>query len=162
MNPNPTISRRALLAGLAALPVVASHTSAFAAESLPLMTVTKDPSCGCCGAWVDHVRAARFPVEAIESPEVTRLKVRLGVPRDLASCHTAEVGGYVIEGHVPADAIRRLLPRLAGRRLKDSLRVRPYPTGSADPIPGRGNARCATLDVPVTVRDRCRTFRDAE
>lgn len=108
MQSNLTISRRTLLAGLAAS-VAVSVSSALAAEALPAMTVTKDPSCGCCGAWIDHVRAAGFPVDVVESSQVNRLKVRLGVPQDLASCHTAEVGGYVIEGHVPADAIKRLL-----------------------------------------------------
>ncbi|GAB4067646.1 hypothetical protein GCM10028777_24280 [Angustibacter speluncae] len=75
---------------------------------------------------------------------------------------TREMSSATRTERARADAIRRLLPRLAGRRLKDSLRVRPYPTGSGGPIPGRGDARCATLDLPVTVRDRCRTFRDAE
>jgi hypothetical protein len=71
--------------------------------------VTKDPNCGCCGGWVEHMKAAGFPMEVVTTPQVNRVKVRLGVPDDLASCHTAEVGGYVIEGHVPADAIKRLL-----------------------------------------------------
>jgi hypothetical protein len=109
MKPNLTISRRALLVGLAAAPIAATAFSVMAAEILPPMKITKDPSCGCCGAWIDHIRAAGFPVEVVESPEVNRLKVRLGVPQALASCHTAEIGGYVIEGHVPADAIKRLL-----------------------------------------------------
>lgn len=109
MKPNLTISRRALLVGFAAVPAALAAHSALAAETLPRMSVTKDPSCGCCGAWVDHIRKAGFPVEVIESPEVNRLKIRLGVPQALASCHTAEVRGYVIEGHVPADAIKRLL-----------------------------------------------------
>ena len=109
MNPNLMISRRALIVGLAAAPIVLSARSIASAETLPKMTVTKEPSCGCCGAWVDHVRKAGFPVEVVESPGVNRLKVRLGVPQALASCHTAEVSGYVIEGHVPADAIKRLL-----------------------------------------------------
>lgn len=109
MKPNLTISRRAFLVGLAAAPIAASTFSATAAEILPPMKVTKDPSCGCCGAWVEHIRAAGFTVEVVESPEVNRLKVRLGVPQALASCHTAEITGYVIEGHVPADAIKRLV-----------------------------------------------------
>lgn len=108
MQPDLTISRRGFLFSLAAAPVAIS-SFAMASEPMPRMTVTKDPSCGCCGAWIDHVRAAGFPVEVIESSDVAHLKVRLGVPRALASCHTAEVGGYVIEGHVPADSIKRLL-----------------------------------------------------
>jgi hypothetical protein len=55
------------------------------------------------------MRAAGFPVEVVTTPQIDRVKARLGIPQDLASCHTAEIGGYVIEGHVPADAIKRLL-----------------------------------------------------
>ena len=79
------------------------------AETLPLVTVSKDPSCGCCSGWVDHLRAAGFPVKVIETQTIEATKRRLGVPDDLASCHTAEVAGYVVEGHVPAAAIMRLL-----------------------------------------------------
>jgi hypothetical protein len=68
-----------------------------------------------------------FPVEVRETPEINRVKVRLGVPDDLASCHTAEVGGYVIEGHVPADAIKRLL---AERPQARGLAVPGMPVGS--------------------------------
>jgi len=126
MQSNLKVSRRSLLVGLAATPL-ASALPALAQGALPLVKVTKDPSCGCCGAWVDHVRAAGFPVEVIESAEVNRLKVRLGVPQDLASCHTAEVGGYVIEGHVPADAIKRLL---AEKPQAKGLAVPGMPVGS--------------------------------
>lgn len=123
MTSSPTISRRAFLVGLATLPSVA----ATAAEALPRMTLTKDPSCGCCGAWGDHIRKAGFAVEVIESSEVERLKARLGVPQALASCHTAEVGGYVIEGHVPAEAIKRLLAEKPQAR---GLAVPGMPVGS--------------------------------
>lgn len=105
MFPDLLPSRRGVLAGLGGLLLA---TPLRAAEPLPEIAVTKDPSCGCCAAWVDHVRAAGFPVSVTEAP-VNPLKARLGVPRNLASCHTAQVGGYVIEGHVPADAIKRLL-----------------------------------------------------
>src|SRR5215203_3462860 len=67
----------------------------------PTIVVTKDPNCGCCSGWVDHLRAAGFSATVMESPDVNRVKARLGVPEDLASCHTAEVAGYVVEGHVP-------------------------------------------------------------
>ncbi len=114
-------TRRGVCLGL----VLAGAAPARAAD-LPRMVVTKDPSCGCCRGWAEHVRAAGFPIEIVESASVGRLKARLGVPQDLAGCHTAEVGGYVVEGHVPAAAIRRLLeerpaatgacgPRHAGR-----------------------------------------------
>ena len=120
------ISRRALLVGLLASPV-AVRTGSVAAETLPKMVVTKDPSCGCCAAWVEHVRAAGFAVDVVESPEINRLKARLGIPGDLASCHTAEIGGYVIEGHVPAGTIRRLL---AEKPQAKGLAVAGMPVGS--------------------------------
>lgn len=97
------------------------------AAGLPRMVVTKDPSCGCCSGWVEHVRAAGFAVEVVETESVNRLKTRLGVPPDLAGCHTAEVGGYVIEGHVPAAAIRRLLDE---RPAATGLAVPGMPVGS--------------------------------
>jgi hypothetical protein len=82
---------------------------AVAASALPKMVVSKDPTCGCCGGWVEHLRAAGFAIEVIDTTEINRVKARLGVPSDLHACHTAEIVGYVIEGHVPAAAIERLL-----------------------------------------------------
>ncbi len=102
------LTRRTVLAGLATS-VVVGYPHRSRAQSLPKVVITKDPSCGCCSGWADHISAAGFPVEVKETSEVNRLKVRLGVPQALASCHTAEVSGYVIEGHVPADAVKRLL-----------------------------------------------------
>jgi hypothetical protein len=99
-------TRRAFAAGLAGA-VLASTLRA--SEGLPRVVVTKDPNCGCCSGWADHLKQAGFPVEIVETAEISRVKARLGVPRALASCHTAEVGGYVIEGHVPAGSIKRLL-----------------------------------------------------
>jgi hypothetical protein len=109
MSSKSAISRRLVLAGLMATPLVVSSKAAFATEALPKMVVTKDPLCGCCTAWVEHIRAAGFSVEVTESTEINRVKARLGIPQALASCHTAEIGGYVIEGHVPAPTIKRLL-----------------------------------------------------
>lgn len=93
------------------------------------MTVYKTATCGCCSAWVDHVRGAGFDVEAIdvERARLIEHKQDFGVDQRLASCHTARVDGYVIEGHVPAADIRRLLeqrPDVAG------LAVPGMPTGS--------------------------------
>lgn len=125
---NRRLGRRAVLAALAGGPLFFSARLPHAAAGeLPRMIVRKDPSCGCCEAWVDHVRAAGFPVRVIESAEMSRHKLKLGVPPALASCHTAEVDGYVIEGHVPAGAIMRLLlarPPAAG------LAVPGMPVGS--------------------------------
>lgn len=74
--------------------------------------VYKSPTCGCCSAWIDHMRAAGHTVKAVDVPQYAELqsvKEDRGVPGDLGSCHTAVVEGYTIEGHVPADAIDRLL-----------------------------------------------------
>jgi hypothetical protein len=73
------------------------------------VTVYKSPTCGCCGEWVKHMRANGFSVTVHEVEDVTRYRQRSMVPDHLASCHTALVGGYAIEGHVPAGDIRRLL-----------------------------------------------------
>ena len=119
--------RRAVLAGIGVLPLLLAVAGRGRAETLPLVSVTRDPSCGCCGGWVDHVRAAGFPVRVVESDDVNSLKQQLGVPPELASCHTAEVDGYVIEGHVPAAALRRLL---AERPAATGLAVPGMPAGS--------------------------------
>lgn len=81
------------------------------------MTVYRNPTCGCCGKWLDHVRQHGFQVTDVLSEDMNAVKKRLGVPQNLASCHTAVVGGYVVEGHVPAGDIKKLLtdkPPLAG------------------------------------------------
>jgi hypothetical protein len=111
----PAMTRRGFALGLATLPVIASR--GWAQGSLPKMIVSKDPSCSCCGQWVAYLRADGFAVDVIETADMDRIKARLGVPNDLASCHTAEIGGYVVEGHVPHPMIRRLLaerPRATG------------------------------------------------
>lgn len=83
--------------------------AAWAAGPLPTVTVYKSPSCGCCGKWVDHMKASGFRVVSHDTENVAEHKARLGVPPALGSCHTAEVGGYMIEGHVPAADVKRLL-----------------------------------------------------
>lgn len=120
-------TRRAFLAGAAQAGAALLLPSAWAAEGLPRMTVTRDPSCGCCRGWVAHVKEAGFPVEVLEATDLGPLKARLGVPPALISCHTAEVGGYVLEGHVPAEAIVRLI---AERPEARGLAVPGMPVGS--------------------------------
>ena len=81
------------------------------------LTVHKSPYCGCCAKWIEHVEKHGFTVKVIESEQMGAVKKRVGVPDRLASCHTTEVGGYFIEGHVPAADIKRLLkekPKAAG------------------------------------------------
>jgi hypothetical protein len=121
------LDRRRFLTALGASGAALVAGQAFAQAALPKVVVTKDPNCGCCGGWVDHMKAAGFPVEVVTTPQVNRVKARLGVPDDLASCHTAEVGGYVIEGHVPADAVKRLL---AEKPQAKGLAVPGMPVGS--------------------------------
>lgn len=93
----------------------------------PSVTVHKDPNCGCCSGWVAHLELNGFRVQVVETTELNRVRTRLGVPFDLAGCHTAEVENYVIEGHVPASALKRFLterPRASG------LSVPGMPNGS--------------------------------
>ena len=81
------------------------------------ITVYKSPSCGCCSKWVDHLRAAGYTVVAHDTSDPSGVQRSHGVPPKLGSCHTATVGRYVIEGHVPADLIGKLLregPAVAG------------------------------------------------
>lgn len=94
--------------------------------ALPPMRVYKSPSCGCCTEWVKHLRADGFSV-AIEDTGNRAARARLGIPSALGSCHTAEIGGYAIEGHVPAADIRRLL---AARPKARGLAVPAMPIGS--------------------------------
>jgi hypothetical protein len=80
-----------------------------ATEALPRMVIHKSPYCGCCEQWVEHVKRAGFDVEVREMDNLGPIKEALGVPAGAGSCHTAEVGGYFVEGHVPAQDIKRLL-----------------------------------------------------
>ncbi|MCC7546952.1 MAG: DUF411 domain-containing protein [Burkholderiales bacterium] len=89
---------------------IAWQGSALSADNaLPTVTVYKTPSCGCCEKWIQHLREAGFPVEAHDRGNLDRVRSQLGVPRSMAGCHTAQVGGYAVEGHVPAAQIQRLL-----------------------------------------------------
>lgn len=102
------MKRRELLQLLAATPVLATAVPAPAGDTVHL-TVYKSPTCGCCAKWVDYLRERGFGVDVVDVADLGPVKQRHGVPPRLASCHTALVDGYVVEGHVPADDIRRLL-----------------------------------------------------
>lgn len=134
-----TMTRRVLLQciGVGAL-VVASP--ALAASPLPKVVVNKDPNCGCCQAWAEHLKAAGFPVDVIARQDMASVKTSLGVPDDLVSCHTAVVDGYVVEGHVPAQAIKRLL---AERPAGKGVAAPGMPMGS----PGMEGGAPETFDV---------------
>lgn len=75
----------------------------------PLITVYKTPTCSCCVKWVEYLQNEGFDVKAVDRNDLAPIKERAGVPTTMAACHTALVDGYVIEGHVPAQAIRKLL-----------------------------------------------------
>ncbi|MGB3394429.1 MAG: DUF411 domain-containing protein [Stenotrophomonas sp.] len=89
-------------------PVPQSNLANTAAD-LPVAHVHKDANCGCCNGWIEHMRAAGFTVVAHDNGDMLAVKQQLGIPLAQASCHTAEVGGYVVEGHVPVEDILRLL-----------------------------------------------------
>jgi hypothetical protein len=132
---------------VAEAPVAAAQAVANPAQGTP-MVVYKTPTCGCCRAWVDHVRAAGFAVEVRDMPNVQPVKHEHGVPGHLGSCHTAIVDGYVVEGHVPADVIRRMLrerPQVAG------IAVAGMPAGSPGmEVPG---GRKDPYDIIAFARD---------
>lgn len=107
--------RTFLLSAVAAAALAATSLPAHAAPET--LDVYKTPWCGCCTAWVDHMRAAGFAVRVTELDDLEPLKSAHGIAADLASCHTALIGGYAIEGHVPAADVARLLrerPAAAG------------------------------------------------
>jgi hypothetical protein len=98
-----------------------------AVAQTPAILVHKDPNCSCCSGWVRHLKDAGFAVTVEATADLQPVRKRLGVPADLAACHTAEVGGYVLEGHVPAAAVRRLLEQ---RPTAVGLAVPGMPAGS--------------------------------
>lgn len=91
------------------------------------ISVFKSPYCGCCGKWVNHLRAEGFDVAVRDMDDLETVKRMAGVPARLESCHTASVDGYIIEGHVPAEAVRRLLDGETGYR---GIAVPGMPIGS--------------------------------
>lgn len=94
-----------------------STAKAPAGKPLPTITVHKTPTCGCCAVWVEHLRSAGMSVVVRDHDDLGPIKQRLGIPYGKGSCHTAEVAGYFVEGHVPAVDIRRMLtekPKIKG------------------------------------------------
>ncbi|MBV8887347.1 MAG: DUF411 domain-containing protein [Chroococcidiopsidaceae cyanobacterium CP_BM_RX_35] len=89
--------------------LVANTGSVQAAPEALKITVYRDPSCSCCGGWMEHLNTQGFQVKNVLTSDMNALKQQYRVPNDLASCHTAVINGYVIEGHVPANDIKRLI-----------------------------------------------------
>jgi hypothetical protein len=121
-DPKPT-RRCVLIAGAASM----LQFGTLSAASEPVITVHRDPNCGCCLGWVQHLQKAGFPTKVLETKDLDAVKARLGVPDDLAACHTAVISDYVIEGHVPAVALKRFL---AEKPNATGLAVPGMPVGS--------------------------------
>jgi len=117
-------ARRSIVFAAAAL---AAFGAGGIARAAPVVDVYKSESCGCCGKWVDHLRAHGFAVRAHDVPDPAAYRAKFGVPDALGSCHTARVAGYTIEGHVPAREVKRLL---AERPAAVGLAVPGMPLGS--------------------------------
>ena len=100
---------------------------ACAQANAATIAVIKDPNCGCCTQWVDYLRRSGFQVTVTDTPEQPQISARMGVPEALRGCHSATIDGYVIEGHVPAEDIRRLLDE---RPAAKGLAVPGMPMGS--------------------------------
>ena len=105
-----------------ALPVLAQKAS-----PLPVVDVYKSPHCGCCGAWIEHLQQNGFTVRAHNVDDTSTMRQKLRMPEKFGSCHTAKVGNYVLEGHVPASEVKRLL---AERPAAVGLAVPAMPVGS--------------------------------
>lgn len=107
--PRPALLRK-LARNLSTLACGAALGLAAPASASPDEVVMyKDPNCGCCGKWAEHMRSAGFAVKEVASARMDLVKQEAGVPEALGSCHTAKVAGYVVEGHVPAADVRRML-----------------------------------------------------
>ena len=145
------LTRRSAL-WLVGAALIVPKTSAFAQPSNIL--VHKDPNCGCCTGWVQHLKAAGFAVTVEATANLQVVRKRLRVPADLAACHTAEVDGYILEGHVPAVAVRRLLEK---RPAATGLAVPGMPVGS----PGMEGGEPQPYDVVLFGASGRQTFMRA-
>jgi hypothetical protein len=117
--PAMTRGRRSVLTLALAVGLAWAGTVWMAAQTSakPLMTVYKSATCGCCSKWIEHMQANGFEVKAINVDDIDKVKRDHGVPDAAASCHTGIVNGYIVEGHVPADAVLKMLkdkPAIAG------------------------------------------------
>lgn len=147
-----SLSLLVIVAGLSAcapttgapIAVVAAVEQSAEAHGLAVALVHKSPTCGCCGLWVDHLKEAGFQVEVRNNEDVMPVKQRLGVPYGKGSCHTAEIAGYVIEGHVPAEDIKRLLAEKPDAK---GLVLPGMPMGSPGMEGAEGTAKPYTVEL---------------
>lgn len=107
---NETMTRRAAVGGIAAaMMALISRPALGRTQAKTALVVYKDPSCGCCGQWVSHMEANGFTASVTNTSDMASIRSRYKVGAKLQSCHTAIVGGYVVEGHIPAADVRKLL-----------------------------------------------------
>jgi hypothetical protein len=133
--------RQFLVASAAgALAPLAFSRRLVALEANPVITVYRDPNCGCCAKWVKHLAANGFVTKVQDTPDMDAVKKNMRVPADLQSCHTAVVDRYVIEGHVPAADIKKLL---ASKESVQGLAAPGMPMGS----PGMEGGTADKYDV---------------
>ncbi len=128
--------------------VAISACGGSAKPGVPSITVYKSATCGCCRQWAEHLRDAGFDVDARNVENLNPIKERVGVPAGHGSCHTAEVAGYFVEGHVPADDVKRLL---AERPDAKGLAVPGMPVGSPGMETPSGEVK--PYDVLLVARD---------
>ena len=138
------MNRRSMLAASTALLLAPRFARATALEKTNLQLI-KDPNCGCCSGHAEYLRGHGYAVDVRESTELAQLRAELGVPANLVGCHVIRAEGYVIEGHVPAGAIDKLL---AERPAIKGISVPGMPTGS----PGMGGEKTGPL-VVLTIEE---------
>ena len=132
------MNRKTFLYTVLCLPLLSRQSTA----ATPRVTVYKDPTCGCCGKWAEHLRSNGFDVAIQETKDLAAYRKKYGVPESLASCHTAVVDEYAVEGHVPAREIQRLLKE---RPKAKGLAVPGMPVGS----PGMEATKAQAYSVMV-------------
>jgi len=113
------MTRREILGALALIAAGSLRAGAQTSPAIQIYAIQiyKDPTCGCCALWVEHLRKAGFKAMVTDVDDIAAIKTKYGVPARVGSCHTGLVGGYVVEGHVPAADVQRLLkerPAIAG------------------------------------------------
>lgn len=125
-------------------PAATTDLAGDTAFDWPTMTVYKTPYCGCCVLWIEHAQAAGIPVDVVDVDDMGPAKQQLGVPYGKGSCHTAEIDGYFIEGHVPIEDIRRLLVERPEAR---GLALPGMPAGSPGMEMPDGRAQAFTVEL---------------
>lgn len=131
---------RRIVATVALATGILAGATAPAQQSLPGLVVYKDPGCGCCGAWAEHMEANGFPVTVKTTDDISGMSRAAGIPDDFQGCHLAIVDGYIVSGHVPAATVKKLLSERPAIR---GITLPGMPLGS----PGMGGGK----EAPFTI-----------